>query len=806
MAQGERRQVSYRVLVLEDDTELRETLAELLEEEGYQVVAVGRGEEAVRQAASQPFDLIVSDIRMDGMDGLEAIDRSRKLQPGLGSLVVSGYASEKETLRAIHLNVGGYLRKPFSMKEFLQSVQTVLAKQTQQLRHQREVEGYRTAFGWAMKTLTELCDEVSFPRPEGGLARLSHLGEAMAHRLGLGPQVAQQVGWATVVAILSGQGNSSGLVASLSQLSKTSAFVAGLLDLAQGEVASLERRIVTLSLHLWKLGEIPAASELPAGLLEQGLGPVYQSVRQQVLDQGGRALDLDILRALSDSVQRQRSLLALAGALEESQDDAAAAHAYREVVESKPGQTDLGLTQALLGLARLAKKQGQPEAVSDWIHRVQDGCRSLSASAASQALLEAGLLLADGQPQRAVQLLQQAEALAGQAGRPLASVKARFALLRLGVSVPGGDFQADARTLLEPAAKGEFAESWRWLLPALLEHIENPGERTLFRLILDFSQELCELLKGGGLTPKARHAVLDCLESQEYEVPAELSEALLSDQQSDIRQRALQLRNRSHRDQPTVSLRIQSFGFFQVVCGSRKVPESDWRTQKIKYLLAYLAAAAGRRVSEDELLEEFWPETRGPSKRNLYVATTELRRVLRPNPQAKEIDYIVRERGALFLNLQLPVWHDASDCELAAEKAAAAEKQGDQEGSLTHYRKVATLCTGPYLEGCYQEWAVRRRSSWDERALRAYTALAQHALAHKQPQEALDFSSRALEVDPGSQQGHLFKLRSHLQLRQPEAVIRHFEATEKLLRKEYELEPTIEMVEVYTRARHGMFD
>ena len=80
----------YKVLVLEDDPELRETLAELLEEEGYTVVAVSRGEEAVQQASRQAFDLIVSDIRMDGMDGLEAIDQASKLQPSMGSLVVSG--------------------------------------------------------------------------------------------------------------------------------------------------------------------------------------------------------------------------------------------------------------------------------------------------------------------------------------------------------------------------------------------------------------------------------------------------------------------------------------------------------------------------------------------------------------------------------------------------------------------------------------------------------------------------------------------------------------------------------------------
>jgi len=681
--------------------------------------------------------------------------------------VVSGYANEKDTLRALHMNVGGYLRKPFSLKEFLQSVQSVLEKQTLQLRHQREVEGYRAAFAWSIKTLSELCDEAGIPRSEGGLARISHLCEAVALQLNCSPATAQQVGWATVVAILSGQGRSNALLANLGEISKASAFLT--------QLEANEKRIVTLGLHLWNLNELPVLDDL-----EDDLRQAYEAVRQQVLDHG-RALDLNILRALSDSAQRDRSLLALANALEDSKDLISSAHAYREIVDSKKAQADPVLAQALLGLARLAKKQGQAQAAGDWLDRVESCSRALGARPAAQVLLEGGLLMGEAR------LLREAEGLAVKADSPILTVKARFALQRLGEPGPSPE---QAQVLLEPAAKGEMAESWRWLLPLFLEVIENP-DRPLFRLVLDFSQEISELLAQGALTLKARHKLLDCLESQDTAVPAELTEALIKDGQPEIRNRALQFARRNHADQPAVSLRIQSFGVFQVLCGARKIPESDWRTQKIKYLLAYLAANSGRRVGEDELIEEFWPDTRG-SKRNLYVATYEMRRVLRPNPQAKEVDYILRERGYLFINGELPVWHDAGDCEKLVEAG--------------NDRRLLELMSGPYLEGCYQEWAVRKRASWNEHMLQASLRLADLALAQKQPKEALDFATRALDVDPGSTQAHTSKLRALLQLRQADAVLRHFEAAEKLLRKEYELEPTIEMVEAQTRARHGLFD
>ena len=67
--------MAYRLLVLEDDQNLRETLVDCLTEQGYEVVAVGRGKDAVLQASSQVFDLFISDIRMDGITGLDAIEQ-----------------------------------------------------------------------------------------------------------------------------------------------------------------------------------------------------------------------------------------------------------------------------------------------------------------------------------------------------------------------------------------------------------------------------------------------------------------------------------------------------------------------------------------------------------------------------------------------------------------------------------------------------------------------------------------------------------------------------------------------------------
>lgn len=156
------------ILVLEDDDEMRDMLSEVLRDHGYTVVAVSRGDEAVVQVSQQPFDLIVADIRMDGMDGLEVLERTRQQQPSIGTLVVSGYATEAETTRANRISVGGYLKKPFRMGQFLELVR-------EQLRGKHDVERSR------QQNTSRRVGTVVGPRGDGQDGRRRRPGVAQRH-------------------------------------------------------------------------------------------------------------------------------------------------------------------------------------------------------------------------------------------------------------------------------------------------------------------------------------------------------------------------------------------------------------------------------------------------------------------------------------------------------------------------------------------------------------------------------------------------------------------------------------------------
>jgi len=115
-----------RILVLEDDDSYRQFLCEALELGGHEPCPAANGPEAIAAATRAKFDLIVSDVRMAGMDGLDCLAHLKSTQPGMRRIVITGYASEEAPSRAVAVQAEDYLYKPLGLKAFLGSVERVL--------------------------------------------------------------------------------------------------------------------------------------------------------------------------------------------------------------------------------------------------------------------------------------------------------------------------------------------------------------------------------------------------------------------------------------------------------------------------------------------------------------------------------------------------------------------------------------------------------------------------------------------------------------------------------------------------------
>ena len=114
------------ILVVDDEKAIQEILAFTLTAEGYEVATAGSGEEALTRVEQQDFDVILTDIVMPGVDGLEVLERSRLLNPRASVIVMTAYAALETAITALRRGACDYLEKPFSMDVLKERVQRLL--------------------------------------------------------------------------------------------------------------------------------------------------------------------------------------------------------------------------------------------------------------------------------------------------------------------------------------------------------------------------------------------------------------------------------------------------------------------------------------------------------------------------------------------------------------------------------------------------------------------------------------------------------------------------------------------------------
>lgn len=116
------------ILVVDDELSMREFLKILLEKEGYRVTTATEGNAALELAQQHPFDLVISDIRMPGMSGLELLAKLKQLQTDIGVIMITAFASPDDAVAAMKSGAFDYITKPFNVDEIKTVVRAVLNK------------------------------------------------------------------------------------------------------------------------------------------------------------------------------------------------------------------------------------------------------------------------------------------------------------------------------------------------------------------------------------------------------------------------------------------------------------------------------------------------------------------------------------------------------------------------------------------------------------------------------------------------------------------------------------------------------
>lgn len=107
-----------KVLVVDDDPTVVETLGAFLDTQGYTVRTCAGGAEAVAALGEMRFDLIISDIEMAGVNGYELLRIARERFPRIGIVLMTGYTESYPLSQALRAGADGYISKPFSFRKF----------------------------------------------------------------------------------------------------------------------------------------------------------------------------------------------------------------------------------------------------------------------------------------------------------------------------------------------------------------------------------------------------------------------------------------------------------------------------------------------------------------------------------------------------------------------------------------------------------------------------------------------------------------------------------------------------------------
>ncbi len=117
-----------RILVVDDEQAVRDLLARTLTMADYDVDAAPDGASAVERLHAVEYDLLITDLKMPGMDGLSVIREARRIAPDLPVIIITGYSTEASAIEAINLGVAGYVTKPFRLPRILAATARALGE------------------------------------------------------------------------------------------------------------------------------------------------------------------------------------------------------------------------------------------------------------------------------------------------------------------------------------------------------------------------------------------------------------------------------------------------------------------------------------------------------------------------------------------------------------------------------------------------------------------------------------------------------------------------------------------------------
>jgi len=135
------------VMIVDDEEDFLETLVKRLEKRDVKVIGAKSGEEALELLQDSPVDVVVLDVKMPGMDGIEALREIKRRHPLVEVILLTGHASTEVAIKGMELGAFDYLMKPIGMDELLYKVQDAYERVSIQKQKIKRIEGVMNTEG-----------------------------------------------------------------------------------------------------------------------------------------------------------------------------------------------------------------------------------------------------------------------------------------------------------------------------------------------------------------------------------------------------------------------------------------------------------------------------------------------------------------------------------------------------------------------------------------------------------------------------------------------------------------------------------
>jgi len=145
-----------RILVVDDDENIRIVFKMNLEDRGYEVDSAANGQEALDKASRRFYNIALIDIKLPDMEGTALLDTFNEKLPKMKKIIVTGFPTIENAMKAVNEGADGYVLKPVKMEELIETIEEHLRKQREEEKYnERKVEEFIEARARELDTMTK---------------------------------------------------------------------------------------------------------------------------------------------------------------------------------------------------------------------------------------------------------------------------------------------------------------------------------------------------------------------------------------------------------------------------------------------------------------------------------------------------------------------------------------------------------------------------------------------------------------------------------------------------------------------------